>query len=191
RFPNSTNWWYVVSGWNWAANCPGSHCGHVEHPRPEPVSRTAPPVTMMPIWATRFATSTGRVQRRSGASRSGRPVRSSVAGSSAGDGVLTVPRYPGGSPGPESCGCEMRRVVSGPAEEPARAPAERGRPAEQRDDRERRDRPVEQRAAHRLADRAGRQQERDLLERTGELARRDEHAAADREQHEHEVRDRE
>ncbi|GEO35332.1 hypothetical protein CAE01nite_30570 [Cellulomonas aerilata] len=45
-------------------NDPGSHCGQVEQPSPEPVRRTAPPVTTMPICTTRFATRTARVQRR-------------------------------------------------------------------------------------------------------------------------------
>ena len=56
------NGWIDVASWNSGVNWPGSHCGHVEQPRPDPVSRTAPPVTMMPIWATRLATTAVQVQ---------------------------------------------------------------------------------------------------------------------------------
>ena len=64
--------------WSCGVNWPGSHCGHVEQPRPEPVSRTAPPVTMIAICPTRLATTAVQVHRSrirsrvdEGASRAG------------------------------------------------------------------------------------------------------------------------
>src|SRR5699024_4748037 len=69
RLPNSMSGWNVISAWNCGVNCPGSHIGHSEQPSPEPVRRTAPPVTMMPIWATRFATARPQVSRSTRDSR--------------------------------------------------------------------------------------------------------------------------
>src|SRR2546423_4264568 len=40
--------------------CPGSQPGHEEQPRPEPVRRTAPPVTTMSTIATSAASATNR-----------------------------------------------------------------------------------------------------------------------------------
>ena len=69
RLPNSMSGWIVIASWNSGVNWPGSHCGHVEQPRPEPVSRTAPPVTTMPICATRLATTAGQRPAGRGAGR--------------------------------------------------------------------------------------------------------------------------
>lgn len=49
RLPNSMTGWNVIAAWNCGVNAPGSHIGHWEQPRPEPVRRTAAPVTMIPI----------------------------------------------------------------------------------------------------------------------------------------------
>jgi hypothetical protein len=73
RLPNSMNGCHVVASWTTGVNEPGSHCGHVEQPRPDPVRRTAPPVTTMPICATRFASRTARVQRRAAGQRGSGP----------------------------------------------------------------------------------------------------------------------
>ena len=47
RLVNSTRAWY--SSGATSRSC--SHVGQSEQPRPEPVNRTAPPVTMMNTWA--------------------------------------------------------------------------------------------------------------------------------------------
>ena len=49
RLPNSMIGWIDIAEWNSGVKLPGSHRGQVEQPSPEPVRRTAPPVTMMPI----------------------------------------------------------------------------------------------------------------------------------------------
>ena len=48
RFPNSIQEWSVPCTW-WGTGAiePETQSGQVGHPKPEPVSRTAPPVTTM------------------------------------------------------------------------------------------------------------------------------------------------
>ena len=67
RLPNSISLWMPCSWCGTGVNDPGTHCGQVGQPSPEPVSRTRPPVTTMPISSTRLATSTGRSTERAGA----------------------------------------------------------------------------------------------------------------------------
>jgi hypothetical protein len=47
RCENSIREWIVPEG----KRCPGSQAGHVEHPRPEPVPRTRPPIANSTIVA--------------------------------------------------------------------------------------------------------------------------------------------
>src|SRR5688572_12240152 len=53
RLPNSMIPWMPISGTG--VIDPGTQLGHWEQPRPDSVSLTAPPVTIMPIWEIRDA----------------------------------------------------------------------------------------------------------------------------------------
>ena len=66
RLPNSISWWMPCSWCGTGVNDPGTHCGQVGQPSPEPVRRTRPPVTTMPISRTRLVTRTGRSRERAG-----------------------------------------------------------------------------------------------------------------------------
>ena len=112
RLPNSMKGWIDVASWNRGVNSPGSHSGQVEHPRPEPVSRTAPPVTMMRIWPTRLATTAVQVHRSRNRSR----VDGSVA--RAGDELTTTSLRSGLSP-PDRPAGEARH--SAPGQRPSSA----------------------------------------------------------------------
>src|SRR5690625_3429735 len=93
RLPNSMIGWKDISPWNSGVKDPGSHIGHCEQPRPEPVSRTAPPVTMMPIWAMRLAMARRHVRRSTSRLRSGPAgTRDAAAGgvADAGRGLVEV-----------------------------------------------------------------------------------------------------
>ncbi|GMA37359.1 hypothetical protein GCM10025876_35630 [Demequina litorisediminis] len=63
RLPNSIAGWNQVSGWNSGVKRPGSHWGHEEQPKPEPLRRTTPPVTIMPACVTMLAMVNPRVWR--------------------------------------------------------------------------------------------------------------------------------
>ncbi len=66
RLTNSITPWEPVSPWGTKLSC--SQRGHVEHPNPEPVRRTAAPVTTMIPSATRASSVIRRYAR--GVSRS-------------------------------------------------------------------------------------------------------------------------
>ena len=53
--PNSIHLWKASAWPSTGTSEPSTHSGHVGHPSPDPVTRTSPPVTTMPIWATRLA----------------------------------------------------------------------------------------------------------------------------------------
>lgn len=91
RLPNSMNGWIPNAPWNWGVKVPASHWGHVEHPSPEPVSRTAPPVTMMPPWVKMFAT----VKARAWRPRKARERWSGLPECCAGASVVTRTVYEG------------------------------------------------------------------------------------------------
>ena len=109
RLPNSMYLWMPCGWCTTGVYEPGTHSGQVGQPSPEPVSRTSPPVTTMPIWTTRLATSTGCTQRRAASGTPGRVA--------AGVGVvaaLTTSRV-GARPHPPPPGRPGRRRPRGPA----------------------------------------------------------------------------
>ncbi len=61
RLPNSMTPWTPSSPWG--TNDASVQRGQVGQPRPEPVSRTAPPVTTIPRLATRLAIASGHSAR--------------------------------------------------------------------------------------------------------------------------------
>ena len=144
-------------------NSPGSHCGHVEQPRPEPVSRTAPPVTTMTIWPTRLATTTGQVRpvaepvegRRVGLEDGGRAHATSLRSGPVADRRPARPSQRDASHGAVSAsgtgGSRPTRARRSSRRAPR--PTTPGRT------------PCQQGLAHRLAERAGRQQQGDVRHR--------------------------
>ena len=50
RLPNSISLWMPCSWYGTGVNEPGTHSGQLGHPSPNPVRRTSPPVTTMPIF---------------------------------------------------------------------------------------------------------------------------------------------
>ncbi len=58
RWENSIREWIVPEGNRW----PGSHAGQVEHPSPEPVPRTSPPIANSAIVA--IAVTSARDRKR-------------------------------------------------------------------------------------------------------------------------------
>ena len=106
RLPNSISLWMPCAWCGTGVNDPGTHCGQVGQPSPEPVSRTRPPVTTMPISSTRLATRTGTQQGaargRRGWARPG--LRAEVGRSE----DTHQGRSPQGSPCRGACGRELR-----------------------------------------------------------------------------------
>ena len=82
RLPNSMTPWTPSSPWGTYDR--SVQRGQVGQPRPEAVSRTAPPVTTIPMLATRLATASAQSAR-------GRPDRTGV--------VVSVAPTSVGSPG--------------------------------------------------------------------------------------------
>ena len=60
RCENSIREWIVPDG----NRCPGSQAGHVEHPRPEPVPRTSPPIANSTIVAIAVTSARDRNRER-------------------------------------------------------------------------------------------------------------------------------
>ena len=50
RLPNSMAWWIQGAAPATGTSEPSWHSGQVSQPRPEPVTRTSEPVTVMPPW---------------------------------------------------------------------------------------------------------------------------------------------
>ena len=50
RLPNSMAWWIAGAAPGTGTSEPSWHNGQVLQPRPEPVTRTSEPVTVMPPW---------------------------------------------------------------------------------------------------------------------------------------------
>src|SRR5699024_4927433 len=67
RLPNSTAWWIHGAAPATGTRDPSWHSGQVSQPRPEPVTRTMEPVTVMPPWKISRSSARIRCTRMVGA----------------------------------------------------------------------------------------------------------------------------